>query len=209
MQLPHLLVGRRTVKALSALLTAALLAPAPVLAFTWAGNWQTITSFSTTGPLPSFSPTDGTTASGGSNGILQVQIPTVAVNGTKVASVIELSRQLTITNGSDAEFITVSSMANSFILNASVKVKVWYTPMLEGTNATAITFHKSAGNHSKSITGLQTVGTRLTRGSAHNAGNYVVHVRITFETKGRAHHTNSYGTLPNTASTHTFTFTGN
>jgi hypothetical protein len=210
MRVFHLLCGHRATKALYALLTAVLLAPAPVMAFSWVSGlgWQIATQFGPTGSVPTFKATDGNTGSGGSTGTVQVQVPTVSGSGLVAASVIELSRQLTLTKGATSEVITANQIVNAFVLNASVKTKVWFTPVVAGTNATAPGFNKSAGNTSATVTGAKTKGTKLSTGAPANAGNYVVHLRIIFQTKGRANHTNSYGG-PATASTFTFTFAGN
>jgi hypothetical protein len=209
MKLVKVLASRQAMRAGYAVLTLMLLAPAPALAFTWISGWQLVASLGTNAPAPTFSSSDGNTSTGGNNGILRVDIPTVAVNGTVAASAIELSRQLQIASGVDKEHITSNVVSQATILNATAKVKVWFTPVVSGSTATPINFSRHTGSNSLDVNVIKTRGNNLKRGSAANNGNYVLHVRVTYYTNGKANRAAGYGDNPKGATAHTFTFAGN
>jgi len=230
---------RRGMRAISALLTLLLLAPAPALAFTWVQpNWQTLFTVANNVEIaPSFTQADDGDNRGGT---LTVDMGKASATTSKPASAsIELTRQLRI-DGS-REDIDVASSFRSLLQDANLAVKVWFEPISSGQGAhtkSIFDFSKSAEDDPRIVSADRTKTRLLREGNAINSGNYVAHVRITYQTSTDGHnHGHHHGRwdhwgwawgddwnrghrnreedtqydnhTPGVASAHSFTFRGN
>jgi len=194
-------------------LTAALLAPAPVFAFTWVqSTWNVVSLLGTNAPVPQYQATDTKTASNQDAGTLKIDMGSSTVPGA--GAEIELSRQMKI---SDGDQIAVSSAFQALLQNAKLQVKVWFTPVITGAGAktkTPFNFSRTVGNRSGGITPRGSGQTFVRNpifhsGTPANNGNYVVHVQVTYTNKANPNLTTSWSNPnPKTASSHVFTFAG-
>jgi hypothetical protein len=196
-------------KAIPALMTVLVLAPAPVMAFQWVSGWVEVANTHTipqTG-IPAFTSTDNGTNSGGT---LSVNMFSANGVGLHAGSAIELTRQLQIT-GTSERVETTSQFANIALQNAALKVQVYYTPVIASGGAaqrTAFTIKRNIGNNGGSPATVQGDTDRFTRlrsGGLPNNGQYVVHVKITYTTRGRQGVNNGW---TSTGTPHQFTFQG-
>jgi len=74
--------------------------------------------------------------------------------------------------------------------DANLTVKVWFEPVIGGKGAhttTFFNFKKSAEDQVKIVSQDKTKYRLVRAGSEANAGNYVVHVRITYATSQESH----------------------
>jgi hypothetical protein len=129
----------------------------------------------------------------------------------KASSMIEVQRLFQIDH--DKEIIAVTSNYEATLQNASLRVKVWFVPIFHGhgaSNRTVFSFVKSSGNKVTTLTPPPKMNLRTMReGSTVNAGQYVAHVRITYQTRGKLLRLNQWANPnPNNATSHTFTFRG-
>jgi len=168
-----------------ALLTVVLLAPAPVLAFKWLGDWSTPGGQFSNAPSPKYSNADFKTSSGGDAGTLTVDMGQVAGTNLQAASKIVLQRNLQITG--NAEDITVGNSFITDLQNAGLSVSVVFVPLANGQGAhqvTFVNFSKNAGDRQRTVSSDRSK-TRLVRyGSAANGGNYTAIVTIQYQTDG-------------------------
>jgi len=209
------MMGRGWIKAVPALLTVLLLAPAPVLAFTWVSgsSWKAVVDTSSGGaPKPAFASTDG---KNGSQDVGTLQIDMGTFKGATTASAtIELQRALKITPNDKRlihEKIGVLNTFNADLQNAGFKVKVKFIPVVAQGNGKGVTnwnFSKSAGNKEKTIPGFKNPdkSSNLKVGKNGNNGQYIVDVTITYSTKGKKSHI--WADPSKTASSHTLVFHG-
>jgi len=216
MQRLRSVLTHRWARALPALLTILLLAPAPVLAFSWVSGWQEIALYSknvTKGP--SWSAKDG--ANGGT---LEVEIGSANNQGeVNSGAAVHLARRLQ-TNGGLKEAFEVQSAYQLFLQNANVHWKVWLEPVIArrpGEIVNAIKFQKAPVGNTPTVRANRpghplTKDLVLLTGTPANEGNYILHVQVTALTKGSSggsNKTNQYSNAdPKSASSHTFTFAG-
>jgi len=183
-----------------------LLAPAPVMGFTWLGAWSTPGGQSSHAPPPVFTSTDSKTSRGFDQGTLTVDMGQASGIGLSAGSKIVLQRNLLITGNAD-EFITVSSSYTTILQDAKLHVTVEFVPLANGHGAHKvkfIDFHKSAGDHTR-VASQDKTRERLVRyGSEANGGNYTAIVTVEYSTRGDKNEINQW----NNVSAHTFTFSG-
>jgi len=194
----------RVLAAIQAALTVLLLAPVPVLAFTWVDtSWKRISFVATQAIVkPTFTSHDGGPS------VLDVNMGQASGTGMYAGASIELTRQLRIRG--ESERILVTSQFKSLLLNAHMDVAVWFEPLLAGYSAdrlASISFSKTS--RPQSIFSMsESKHALLVKGGPINNGNWVAHVKIIYRTLGTKNVTNRYNnSSPNVASPHRFTFT--
>jgi hypothetical protein len=117
---------------LPAVITATMLLPVPVAAFTFLGTWDahvvTTPNSSSVFPFPPPQPGIGVTDNGSNGGTLVVDMGNFSNNPalTPAMSLIQLNRQARIDNPS--EIVTVDRLFGMTMLNAGFTVKVMITP---------------------------------------------------------------------------------
>jgi len=205
-------VTHRGMRALPAMLTILLLAPAPVLAFSWVSSWQVDASLAVNGaPSPKFTSKDGANTQADPSK-LNIDMGTVFVAGSEAAGVLEMSRQLKITNGADFEKVRTTASYSTVLEHAKFRVRVWFTPVLNGPSPQAFNFSRQGRTNDKinftgNVTAIRKLPSGAQNGVNQNQGNYLVHVRVgyqTFATGGREAGWSNAGPV----SAHTFTFAG-
>jgi hypothetical protein len=201
--------AHRWTRAVPALLTIALLAPVPVLAsINWVSGWNEVAFLATNVTTkPSFATKDISQGS-----VVQMDMGSAAGIGLRAGAVIELSRQLQITG--EQQSITVNNIYQALLQNAKLSVKVWFDPVIpgHGANTKTFSFTRSSGNAVNTVNQTNAQSARvfvLKTGGAQNNGNYVLHIRVTYQTQGRQGKTDQWANPnPASASSHTFTITG-
>ena len=205
------LLMQRPMRAILALPTMLVLAPVPLLAFTWIGNWQQVALYSTSNvtTAPTWSATD--TASGGT---VHVDMGSASGTGITAGASVVLSRRLQ-TNGGLQEMIQVQSAYQVLLQNANIHFRIWFVPVVPrvGELQPTITFARAPiGNRPKTEVNTLNRKVVLPTGTPANQGNFIVYISVTAITKGSfggANKTNQWSNPdPKTASSHTFTFTG-
>jgi len=202
------LFGRWT-RPLAALGTILLLAPAPVLAFTWLNAW-TASGGSTGGaPTPTFASSDGGKPPA-QNGTLQVDPGKFFSTGVPATSTIEVTRTLQL--AADREQVMVTNLFQVFLQNARVRMRISFVPVTKGGAAHTKSFFwltRLVGNNhdtAKLVTNNPDHPSKTKKLRQGFDGKYVVHVLIRYNTAFSLKNTNQWVAGSKTASAHTITF---